>query len=148
MGIDVNGFRQLGLTLRTGVHDQLRNHAKQEKLDQTNGKSEASPVMTVFHDLEAVALEINISIKVHFMESLHWDLVQTTVLGTISFLFKVEIEFNRTAGKLRLLIAARANRRNDEPPRGQKRKIDEQSEKYESLEPTAKLPFQIVWYSE
>lgn len=136
------------LTLRTSVHDQLRNHAKQEKFDQTNGESEAGPVMTVFHDLEAVALEINISIKVHFMESLHWDLVQTTVLGTISFLFKVEIEFNRTAGKLRLLIATRANRRNDEPPRGQKRKIDEQSEKYESLEPAANLPFQIVWYSE
>lgn len=129
------------------MHDELRNHAEKEELDQANGEAEASPVMTVLHNLQAVTLEVNITIKVHFVEGFHGNLVRSTVLGAISLLLEVEVEFDGTAGKLSLLIAARTNRGNDEPPSGQKGNINNQGDEDKSLQTTTDFPFQVVGYS-
>lgn len=134
-------------TLRASVHNELGYHAKKKELYQTNGEPEAGPVVTVLHHLQTVALEIDVTIKVHFMKRLHGDLVRSTVFGPIRIFLEIEVEFDRAAGELGLLIAARANRRNDEPPSCQKREINNQGEEDESLQAAADFPFQIVWNS-
>lgn len=91
------------------MHDKLGNHAQQKKLDQTKGEPKAGPVVTVLHDFKAVAFEVDIAIKVHFVKRLHGDLVGSAILDTIGLFFEVEIELDGSTRKLRLLIASRAN---------------------------------------
>lgn len=91
------------------MHDDLRNHAEKEELDQTNGEAEAGPVMPVLHDLEAVTVEVDVAVKVHLMEGLHRDLVLAMVLALVLGLLEREVMLNRAPRKLGLLILAGAD---------------------------------------
>lgn len=122
------------------MHDNLGHHAKQEELDKANGEAEADPVMTLLHNLKAVTLELNVAVKVHFVESLHGNLVGATVLETVGILLELEVVLDTTVGKANLLILARADRRDDQPPGSEHRKIDNDSEEEGGLEATTKLP--------
>jgi hypothetical protein len=128
------------LILRTSVHDNLGNHAKEEELDESNGETEAGPVMTVLHGLEAVTLEVDIAVKVHLVEGLHGDLVVATVLDTVGLLLEVEVELDTTVRKADLVVLARADGRDNKPPNGEHRKIDDEGEEDGGLEATTKLP--------
>lgn len=127
-------------TLRTSVHDNLGHHAKQEELDKANGKAEANPVVALLHDLKAVTLEVNIAVKVHFVESLHRNLVGATVLGTIGLLLEFEVVLDTTVGKANLLILAGADGGNGQPPGSEHGKIDNDGEEQGGLEATTDLP--------
>jgi hypothetical protein len=122
------------------VHDNLGNHAKEEELNEANGEAEAGPVMTVFHSLEAVTLEVDIAVKVHLVEGLHGDLVVATVLDTVGLLLEVEVVLDTTVRKANLVILARADGRDNKPPNGEHRKIDDEGEEDGGLEATTKLP--------
>jgi len=119
------------------VHDDLRHHAKQEELDKANGKAEANPVMTLLHDLKAVTLEVDIAVKVHFVESLHGDLVGATILETVGVLLELEVVLDTTVGEANLLILARADGGDYKPPSGEQGKIDDEGEEEGGLESTA-----------
>lgn len=112
-------FRELERTLRPGVHDDLRKHSQEEVLDQANGEAEASPVMAVLHDLEAVAVEVDFAVKVHLMEGLHGDLVLAMVLGLVLGLLEGEVVLDRLARVASLFILAGADGGNNEPKTGQ-----------------------------
>lgn len=121
------------------MHDDLRDHAKEEELDEANGEAEAGPVMAVLHNLEAVTLEVNITIKVHLVESLHGDLVVATVLEAVGLLLELEVVLNTTVRKANLLILARADGGDYKPPSGEQGKIDDEGEEEGGLESTANL---------
>jgi hypothetical protein len=121
------------------VHDNLRNHAKEEELDETNGEAEAGPVVAVHHNLEAVTLEVNIAIEVHLVEGLHGDLVAATVLEAVGLLLELEVVLDTTVRKANLLILARADGGDDKPPSGEQGKIDDEGEEDGGLESTANL---------
>lgn len=133
---------RVSLTLGTSVHDELGNHAQQEVLDQADGEAEASPVVTVLEDLEAVALEVDVTVKVHLVEGLHGDLVGAMVLETVGLLLELEVVLNGTAGVLGLCGLAGGDGGDNKPPAGQDGKIKEDSEEDEGLEATANLPLQ------
>lgn len=122
------------------MHDDLGHHAEQEELDKANGEAEADPVMALLHNLKAVTLELNIAVKVHLVESLHGNLVGATVLETVGILLELEIVLDTTVGKANLLILARTDGRDGQPPNSEHGKIDDKSEEEGGLETTANLP--------
>lgn len=137
-------FRQLcrELTLRASVHDELGNHSQQEVLDQADREAEASPVVAVLEDLEAVALEVDVTVKVHLVEGLHGDLVGAMVLETVGLLLELEVVLNGTAGVLGLGGLAGRDGGDNKPPAGQDGKIKDEGEEEEGLEAAAHLPLQ------
>jgi hypothetical protein len=130
------------LTLRTSVHDELGNHAQQEVLDQADSETEAGPVVTVLHDLQAVAFEVDITVKVHLVEGLHGDLVGAMVLGTIGLLLEIKIVLNRTAGVFGLGRLTGGDGRDEKPPSRQDGDIKEDGKEDEGLETATNLPLQ------
>lgn len=126
------------------MHDHLGNHASEEEADQTNSEAEASPVMTVLEDLKSIALEVNLTVKVHLVEGLHGDLVLATVLGLVGLVLELEVVLNALVGETSLLILAGANGRDNQPEGSEEREVDEDGEEDKSLEATTDLPLQIV----
>lgn len=124
------------------MHDDLRNHAQQKVLDQADGEAEAGPVVAVLEDLEAVALEFDVTVKVHLVEGLHGDLVGAMVLGTVGLLLEFEVVLDRTAGVLGLGVLAGRDGGDNKPPADQDGQIKENGEEDEGLEATANLPLQ------
>lgn len=122
------------------MHDDLGDHAKEEELDQANGEAEASPVVTELHDLEAIAVKVDITVKVHLVESLHGHLVLAMVFGLVFGLLEGEIVLNALARVLGLLVLARTDGRDNQPVGSQQRSTGEDGEEDGSLETTADLP--------
>lgn len=125
------------------MHDELGNHAEEEELDEADGKAEAGPVMAVLHDLEAVALEVNVAVKVHLVERLHGDLVGAAVLGAVGILLEVQVELHGAARELGLFIATGANGGDDDPVCCQEREVDDEGKEDERLPPSADLPAEV-----
>lgn len=130
--------------MRAGVHDNLGNHAKEEVLDKADSEPEAGPIMAEFHDLEAVTVEIDITIKVHLVEGLHGDLVLSMVFGLVFRLLEGKVVLNTLARVLGLFIFARADGGDDQPVSSQQRGTGEDGEEDGRLEATANLPCQPV----
>lgn len=126
------------------MHDNLRHHAEDEELDQANGETEAGPVMAVLHNLQTVAVEVDITIKVHLVESLHGNLVLALVLGLVFGLLEGEVVLDWATGKLGLLILARADGGDHQPEASQQGESREEGEEEGSLEATTNLPRQPV----
>ncbi len=63
--------------------------------------------MSVFHNLEAVPIEVNVAIKVHVMESLHWNLVASSVLELVGLILEGKIVFDRAGRESGFFILAR-----------------------------------------
>lgn len=130
----------MDLTLRAGVHNDLGNHASQEVLDQTESEAEANPVVPVFESLQAVAVEIDITVKVHLVESLHGDLVLAMVLRPVFGLLEGQVVLHGAAGELGLLGLPRGHGRDNEPEGTEKRGRGEDGEEDCQLQTTANLP--------
>ena len=98
------------LTLRSSVHNHLWCEAQENKLEQAQREPETSPVMPVFHNLQGIPVEINVSIKIHVVESFHWDLVLSTIFDLIGLILEGKVVFDWAAWKLGFLIFARTER--------------------------------------
>lgn len=133
-------YKRRMLTLRAGVHDNLREHAKQEELAETQSEAKASPVVSVLHDFEAVAIEIDVAVKVHFVESLHRDLFPAMVLDLVRLLLEVEVVLDRATWVSGLAILARGHGRGEDPKAHKNRDAREQAEEDGRLSAAADLP--------
>lgn len=125
------------------MHDNLGGKAEEDKLEETDSKSEACPVMSVFQHLETVTIHVNLAIKVHVIESLHGDLVSSTVLELIGRVLEGKVVLNWAAGKLDLLVLAGDERRRQRPESDQDRDGGEEAKEDGSLQTTADLPSQV-----
>ncbi len=91
------------------MHDDLGHHAKEEVLAKTDGETEACPVVSVLQNFKSIAVEIDISVKVHLIESLYGNLVLAVVLGLVSRIFESEVVLDGSAGVFGLLILSGAD---------------------------------------
>ena len=89
------------------MQKELWNSACQEKLEQGNRKPEVCPVMSIFHDLERVTLEVDFAIKIHLRKCCHGNLVLAMVLRSVSLGMKGEVVVNWTTRESGLFILAR-----------------------------------------
>lgn len=127
------------------MHNDFGKHAKEEELDQANGESEARPVVAVLESLETVALEVDVTVKVHLVEGLHGDLVVAAVLEAVRVLLEVEIMLDATAREAGLFVLAGAQGGNDQPPGAEEGEIDDEGKEDGGFEATADLPAHPPW---
>ena len=128
------------LTLGPGVHDNLGHHAGQEVLDQAQGEAEVGPIVAVLENLEGITVEVNITVKIHLVEGLHWDLVTALVLGRVGGLFEGEVVLNATAGEPGLLVLTRRHGRRNQPESAEQGEGGQESDEERRLQTTADLP--------
>ena len=97
----------MAFTLRPRMHDKLRHHSEQEEPEETKSEAKVCPVMTIFHEFEAIAFEINLAIKVHFMKCFHWNPVLAIILYPVVLIMKMQIVLYRSTRVPSLLVLAR-----------------------------------------
>jgi hypothetical protein len=79
------------------MHDDFRNHAREEEFEEAQGEAEACPIMAIFHHFQTIALEINLFVKVHLMKCLHWYAAFSIVLHAILVAAEMQIVLHRPA---------------------------------------------------
>ena len=94
------------LILRASVHDDLGHHTSKEEPEERQSEAEVGPVVAVLHDLESVAIEVDIAVEVLLVESLHGDLAAAVVLCAIGLLVELEVVLNGGTGVASLLVLA------------------------------------------
>jgi hypothetical protein len=77
------------------MHDHLRNHASKEEFEQAQRKSKTGPVMAIFHHVQAITLEVDFLVKVHFVKRLHWYAILSIVFHAVLFAAKMQIVLHR-----------------------------------------------------
>jgi hypothetical protein len=127
-------------TLRASVQNDLGHHASHKEPHQADGEAEASPIVSVFHDFQSITLEVYLTVKVHFMESLHGDLVAPIVLVTVFLVVEGQVVLDGLAWVLGLLVLARRKSRICSPEGGEDGDAGEQAEEDGRLEATSQLP--------
>ncbi len=104
--------------------------------------------MAIFHDLEAVTIEVDVSIEIHLVERLQGDLALSMVLGLIRRLLEGEVMLDRTTGKSGLLVSAWAERRDGDPESSQQRNRSKYGKEDGRLQATADLPGHVEGHAE
>jgi hypothetical protein len=101
--------------------------------------------MSVFHNLEAVPIEVNVAIKVHVMESLHWNLVASSVLELVGLILEGKVVFDRAAWNSGLFIFARTERRGEVPEANQDGNCGEGTKEDAGLQSSTDFPGKVCW---
>jgi hypothetical protein len=127
------------------VHDNFRHEAEEDEFEQAQSKSEASPIMSVLQDLQAVAIELDLAIKIHIVESLHGDFVSPTVFGLIGFVLESKVVLDGASGKSGLFVLARSEHRMKLPERDEDRDGGKEAEEDGGLQSAANLPRHVEW---
>lgn len=112
-------------------------------LEQPEREAEVGPVVAQLHDLEAVALEVDIAIEVLFVESLHGDLLAMVGLAVFA-LVELEVCLDGLAGELGLLVLAGSVFGSHDPEGGEDGQVDNQREEDPRLESAAELPGDVA----
>jgi hypothetical protein len=99
------------------VHDHLGKETEEEVLDQSECEARLGPVVAPFEDLQHVAFQLDIAIKVLFLERLNGDELLTIVRVAVLGLEELEVVFDALAGELGLFVLARSEF-GCEPPEG------------------------------
>lgn len=97
------------------MDQQFRDEAEEEVLVEAHGEAEVSPVVSELQSFKSVALEINLSIEVLFVEDLHGNLALAAVSGTVMLAVEVKVVLDGATSILGLLILAGRNGRSDGP---------------------------------
>lgn len=101
------------------MNNHLGDHAQEEMLNQTESKAGLGPVVAPFQNVEHVAIELHLTIKVLLLESFNGDLLLAVVCLAVFLLGKLQIVFDGLARQLGLLVLAGCKFRGD-PPEGTK----------------------------
>lgn len=102
-------------TLGTSVQQQFGDKAQKEVLVETHGEAEIGPVVSKFHALESIALEVHLAIEVFLVENLHGDLALASVGGAVMVAVELKIVLHGTTSILGLFGLAGRNRRRHGP---------------------------------
>lgn len=125
------------------MHNDLRHHTSQKILDQGISKFEVGPIVPLFQNLQAVTLEIDITIEVLLMKSFHGNRLLAIVLILILVLVESKIVFNRLARKFGLLILPGGKGRGENPECSQERNINNQGKEDKGLPSSTDFPGEI-----
>lgn len=127
------------------MHDNLRNEAEEDEVEQAQSKSEASPIMSVLQNLQAVAIELDLAIKVHIVEGFHGDLVPPAIFNPIGVVLEGKVVLDRASRKSGLFVLAGSEHRMELPESHEDRNRGEKTEEYGGLQSTAYFPSQVEW---
>ena len=130
------------------MHDDLWSELEEDELEQADSEAEVGPVGSVFEDLETVAVELNIAVKVHVVEGLHWDLALAAVLELVGLVLEGEVVLNWASWESGLLVLAWAHARHDKPERDEYWDGGEEGEEDGGLQASADLPCRVGWDDE
>ncbi len=86
------------------MHDDLGHHTSQKVAKQAEGELPVGPVMSILHDLQGVALEVDFAIKVHLVKGFHWYLILAIISRPVILVVEFEVMFDRTTGVPCLLV--------------------------------------------
>lgn len=132
-------------TLGSSMHDNLRCKLEEDKLEQAQCEPEGCPVMSVLHNFQRIPIEVNITIKVHIMECLHWDLIGSAVFELVGLVLEGKVMFDGAAWNGGLFILAGTEGRGEVPETDQNRDCREETEEDAGLQSAADFPGQIPW---
>lgn len=127
------------------MHEHLWHHPGEKETEQAQSEPEICPIMSIFHDLQRIALEVHSSIEVLFVEGLHWDLAFAMVFGSVFFAVKLEIVFHGTSRKAGLLILSRRYRRSYVPKSGEYGYTGEDCKKDPGEKSSIDLTSKVAW---
>lgn len=127
------------------MHDHLWRELEEDELEQAQGESKAGPVGSVLENLETVAIELDLALEVHVVESLHWDLAPSTVLQLVGLALKSEVVLDWASWELGLLILARAHAGHDKPEGDEDWDGGEDGKEDGGFQTTADLPCSVCW---
>ena len=126
------------------MHDNLRDKAEEEELEQADGECEACPVMSVLQDIQAIAIEFNLAIEIHVVESLHGNLILSAVFGLVCLILESKVMFNGTSRKSGLFVFARSERGVEIPEGGEEGDGGEERKEDGSLQSVSDLPCEVI----
>lgn len=88
------------------MHNDFGCEDEEYVFEQGKGKAEACPVVSVLHNLQAVAIEIDIASKVHAVKGLQWNFVRSSILKLIGLVFECKVMLNRASWVFGFFISA------------------------------------------
>lgn len=124
------------------MHNDFGDHVADEVLAQSEGEAEACPVVSVLENLETIAVELDVTVKVHLVESLHGDLVLSMVLEAVVLVLEGEVVLNRAARVSGLLVLAGGDGGDGDPEGTEDRDRGEDTEEDGRLGAATDLPGQ------
>lgn len=130
------------------MHNDFRGELEENELEQADSEGEAGPVGTVLEDLEAVAVELDIALEVHVVESLNWDLGPPAVLELIGIVLEGEVVLDWATRESHFLIFARAESRVEVPEGNQERDRREEAKENRRLQTATDFPGRVCWHNE
>lgn len=125
------------------MHDDFWREVEEDIFEKTDGEFEACPVMSVLENLKCVAIEVNLSIKVHVVKGFHRNLVLAAVFQPVGLFLEGKIMLDRASWILGLLILARGEAGEDCPECKENWDGCNETEENSSLETTANLPRKV-----
>lgn len=130
------------------MNQNLWEESEQEELEETDGEAPSSPVVSQFHSLQAVHLELNLAVKVHFMESLHWNLVLSAVLLSILGVLETKVVLDTLSRELDLFVDTATDTGESRPEGHENWDSGQGSEEEEGPETSSNLVLEVVWDNE
>lgn len=125
------------------MDQQFGNEAEEEVLVESHGEAEVGPVVSELQGFKSVALEINLSIEVLFVENLHGNLALAAVGGTVMLVVEMKVVLDGATSILGLLVLARRNGRSHGPEGHQDGDGREDSKEDSGVETTTDLASQV-----
>ena len=133
------------LVLLTRVEEHVRGESEEDEMKNWPREGKARPVMSILHDVEYVTIELNITVQIHLIKCLHWDLVAASPSLPIFILLESDVVLDRVSGKLDLVVDARRIGRYHRPEADQNRQEEDQKEEDGRLETPTKAAGDEDW---
>lgn len=130
------------------MNNHLGDEAKKEVLDQSKGEAGLGPVMAPFENLQHIAVEVDLAVKVLLLESLNGNELLAVVSIAVFGLVEFEVVLDGFARKLRLLVLA-GGKLGREPPEGSEDgEQQEEGEKHPRLDAHAPAPGNVCGHAD
>ena len=122
------------LVLLARVEEHIWEEGEEDEMEESPCEGEVGPVMAVLHDIEAVAIELHVTVEVHLVECLHWDLVMAPPSLAVFFLLESYVVLDGAAGELDFVVDVWRVGRSYGPEADQNGQEEDQNEKDGRLE--------------
>lgn len=90
------------------VREDIAPKGKENVLEQVPREAKVGPVVPVFHDIQAVAVEVGFAINIHFSKGLDGDRVPPTPLELVGRVLERHVVLDGAAWHLDLVVEPRA----------------------------------------
>lgn len=125
------------------MHDDFWYHAGKEESEQAYREPKVRPIVSVLHDLQRVALEIDSPVEILLVECLHGDLILPAVLDPVLLLSKLQVMLHWPTRVPCLFVLPRRDRGSNAPERDEDRHGSQDGKEDPGEESTTKLSSKV-----